>query len=427
MQGLTPKREWRRGFWCLMVTQFQGAFSDQVLKQLVIFLVLAMNLPDGKVESLVSMAGMLFAVPFILITMLGGWLADRFSKRRVMMSVKTAEVGIMLFATCALASQKLPLQMAAICLMGVHSAVFGPSKYGILPEVLPDEKLSWGNGILEMLTFFAVILGMLVAGYLAEAFAHDQAHSGLVLVGLALVGLTASFGITKVPAAVPGLRLEPNFAVEFYRQMREMKGDRDLWRANWGNSAFFFVATLVQMNLVLYAKLIYHLGPRDNAGLLAALCLGIGAGSALAGVLSRGRIEYGLIPLGAVLLTLAAAVLGWPGIARGWFAVTLTVLGIGGGLFIVPLAAVLQHRPAPEKKGAVQGTAGLLSWIAIALASEMQALLGGTFHCSPPEVFWFCSISSAAAGGYVVLSRPRALPDMLARWCGRGGGSGDAH
>ena len=292
----TEPPAWRRGFWCLMVTQFQGAFSDQVLKQLVVFLVLAMNLQKERVEELVSLSGMLFALPFILFTMLGGWLADRFSKRTVMTCVKTAEVAIMLFATWALASQRIPLQMTAICLMGVHSAIFGPSKYGILPELLPERRLSWGNGLLEAFTFLAIILGMLLAGYLAETFARNQAHSGYVLIGLALCGLTASRGITKVAAADPRQRFKPNFIAEFWRQMAEMKGHRDLWRANWGNAAFFYVATLVQMNLVLHANLIYHLGPKDNAGLLAALCLGIGGGSALAGYLSRGRIEIRVDP-----------------------------------------------------------------------------------------------------------------------------------
>jgi acyl-[acyl-carrier-protein]-phospholipid O-acyltransferase/long-chain-fatty-acid--[acyl-carrier-protein] ligase len=203
--------------------------------------------------------------------------------------------------------------------------------------------------------------------------------------------------------------------------MMAMRADRDLWRANWGNAGFFYIAALVQMNLVLYATEIFHLGPRQNAGLLAALCLGVGAGSVLAGRISRGRIEYGLIPVGAALLALMGLVLGWPGVSHGVFTAALAGLGVGGGLFIVPVAAVLQHRPAPEKKGEVQGAAGLLSWIGISFASVTQSVLGGVLHQPPGRIFWFCALMSALAGVVVATSRPTALPEMMTRWGRRPG------
>ena len=131
---------WKRGFWCLMGTQFQGAFSDNVLKWLVIYLVIAQKMPKEQLDSLVSDSGMYFAIPFLLLSMFGGWMADRFSKRHVMIGVKTMEIGIMVFATYALASGKMGLQLASICLMGVHSAFFAASKYGSLPEVVPPKK-----------------------------------------------------------------------------------------------------------------------------------------------------------------------------------------------------------------------------------------------------------------------------------------------
>jgi acyl-[acyl-carrier-protein]-phospholipid O-acyltransferase/long-chain-fatty-acid--[acyl-carrier-protein] ligase len=325
----------------------------------------------------------------------------------------------MIFATVALATGRLPLQMTAICLMGVHSAIFGPSKYGILPELLPPARLSWGNGILEMLTFLAIILGMLFAGWLADTFHRNQSHSGVLLIALAVAGLAASTGITRVPPAHPEKKMTWNFMAGFWRQMSVMRQDRDLWRANWGNAGFFFIAALVQMNLVVYAKQVFHLGPRENAGVLAALCLGIGGGSILAGKLSRGRIEYGLIPIGAGLLALMGIIVGWPGISQRCFAAALAGLGVGGGLFSVPIAAVLQHRPPPQRKGEVQGTAGLLSWICITLASVTQSILGGVFHFTPGQVFWFCAAAAATAGLFVARSRPNAVRDMIASWRGR--------
>src|ERR1022692_3543926 len=138
----TPNQSapWQRGFWALMATQFQNAFSDLALKNLVIFLVLA-RMAEGERNQYVAIAGALYAVPFILFSMFGGWLADRFSKQVVLSSVKLAEIGIMLFAALALGLQNLWMELGAVFLMGCHSSIFGPSKYGILPELLPLGKL----------------------------------------------------------------------------------------------------------------------------------------------------------------------------------------------------------------------------------------------------------------------------------------------
>ena len=136
----------------------------------------------------------------------------------------------------------------------------------------------------------------------------------------------------------------------------------------------------------------------------------------MAGRLSRGHIEYGLIPLGAGLMALAGAWLGWPGVSMGLFASALALLGIGGGLFIVPIVSVLQHRPSPQTKGAVQGAASWLSWVGIAAAAITQGLLSTTAHLSYGQVFWVCGLFAALAGLFVTWTRPRAMPEMLQRW-----------
>jgi acyl-[acyl-carrier-protein]-phospholipid O-acyltransferase/long-chain-fatty-acid--[acyl-carrier-protein] ligase len=412
-----PTPSWPRGFWNLMFTQFQGAFSDNALRWLVIFPVLAsVTLSEGEKTGFASHASLMFAVPFLLFSTIGGWLADRFSKRSVMIGVKLGEIAIMLFATLALAWENQSLMLAGICLMGVHSTVFAPAKYGVMPEILPTTKLSAGNGILELLTFIGIILGTFAGGWLAETMVDREMWSGLMLAGLAAVGLVASLGIAKVPAADPGK--PPNFNVlgEIWSNLRVMKADRDLWRANWGNTGFYFVAALVQINLALYAQKVFHLQPTEQAWLQAALMLGIGVGSMLAGRLSRGHIEYGLIPVGAGLMTVAGIWLGWPGVSMSLFASALAMLGVGGGLFIVPVISVLAHRPSPQTKGAVQGAASWLSWVGVAAASVTQTLLSTTAHLSYGQVFWVCGVFAGVAGAFVTWSRPRAVPEMLARW-----------
>jgi acyl-[acyl-carrier-protein]-phospholipid O-acyltransferase/long-chain-fatty-acid--[acyl-carrier-protein] ligase len=407
---------WKRGFWCLMATQFQGAFSDNLLKQLVIFLVMAQQWPKDQLDQLVSDAGTYFAVPFLLFSMFGGWLADRFSKGQVMMWVKVLEVGIMGFALVALALQNLNFQLACICLMGAHSAFFAASKYGSLPELVPDERLSWANGIIEMLTFLAAIFGTLAAGWMATVFAGNSVWPGVILLALSVAGWAASRGITRVPAASPDKALRINFLGELWREFRWMKGDRDLWRANLGNTGFFFIAFLVQMNLLLYAQQILHVDPMENSVLQVALAIGMAAGSMLAGKLSGHHVEYGLIPLGAFVMAAMGLVMGIEGISKTWFTVSLTLLGIGGGCFIVPVAAVLQHRPPAERKGSVQGAASWLSWVGISAAAVLQGVMTTKLNWTPGQIFWFCSASATVAGIYVTMTRPRAFRDMLARW-----------
>ncbi len=419
---MTPSTEksWPRGFWNLMFTQFQGAFSDNALRWLVIFPVLAsVTVSEAEKESFVGHSSLLFAVPFLLFATVGGWMADRFSKRSVMIGVKTAEIGIMLFAALALKLEMQSLQLAAICLMGIHSTIFAPAKYGIMPEVLPTTKLSSGNGVLELLTFLGIIFGTYAGGWLAETLAGREMWSGVLLAGLAAVGLMTSFGIAKVPAGDPAKKFNPNIVGEIWNNFRVMKQDRDLWRANWGNTAFFFISMLAQLNLALYAQKVFHLKPTEQASLQAALSLGIGVGSMAAGKLSHGRIEYGLIPVGAGFMALAGFFLGWPGIGQGAFAGALGLLGIGGGLFIVPIVSVLQHRPSPQTKGAVQGAVSWLSWVGIAVASVLQGLLATHLHLSYGQIFWFCGGMAALAGVFVTWTRPRAVPDMLARWSKR--------
>jgi acyl-[acyl-carrier-protein]-phospholipid O-acyltransferase/long-chain-fatty-acid--[acyl-carrier-protein] ligase len=333
-----------------------------------------------------------------------------------MIGVKTMEIGIMIFATLALASGNLNLQLASICLMGVHSAFFAASKYGSLPEVVPVEKLSWANGIIEMLTFLAAIFGTLAAGWLAVAFAEKPAWPGVILLVLAVAGWILSRGITRVPAADPAKPLRLNFLGDLWREFRWMRTDRDLWRANLGNTGFFFIAILIQMNLLLYAEQVLHVDPLGNSALQVALAIGMAAGSMIAGKLSGDHVEYGLIPLGAFLMAVMGFVLGVEGVSKLTFTICLAVLGIGGGFFIVPIAAVLQHQPPADRKGTVQGAASWLSWVGISVAALLQKELNIRLQWTPGQIFWFCGACAVIAGIYVTLSRPAALPALLKRW-----------
>ena len=400
---------WQSGFWCLMGTQFQNAFSDNALKQLIILMLLATATADAEGDRLVSQVTAVFSAPFILFAMLGGWLADRFSKQRIMVNVKLAEMGIMSFAALALWLPGLPLKLCAIFLMGCHSAIFAPSKYGILPEILPHEKLSWGNGILELLTFLGVILGTVAAGIFSDGFKGREWVAAPILVGIAFGGWLLSRRITPAPAAAPDCPVRINPVTDLWRQLCIMKQDRDLWRACWGNTGFYFISALVMMNVVVFGKTVLNLTGLQNSMMNVALALGIGIGSVVAGYASRGRIEYRLVPIGALGLALSTIPMGMEGVTADTFRICMATLGFSAGLFIVPIVSVIQHRPSPESKGAVQGTVSSLSFIGIMAAAGVQWVSREAFGISSGQVFWVCGVSAIISGAYAAISRGRFI------------------
>jgi acyl-[acyl-carrier-protein]-phospholipid O-acyltransferase/long-chain-fatty-acid--[acyl-carrier-protein] ligase len=168
------------------------------------------------------------------------------------------------------------------------------------------------------------------------------------------------------------------------------------------------------MNLTIYAKDVLALSEQQNGFLNAALAIGIGIGSALAGILSRGRIQYGLVPVGAVGMALCSIPMGSHNLGVTLFSLSLVGLGLSAGLFIVPLAAVLQHKPAPESRGAVQGAANVLSFIGIFAVSGVQMVLDKVLHFSAGEVFWVCGAIALLSGLYAVATRREALSDLVA-------------
>ena len=206
-----------RGFWALFVTQFQGAFSDNVLKWLVVFMILGMNVSSAELHRVGELVTALFSLPFILFSMAGGFFADRFSKRTISVSVKIFEIGVMLLALAGFWLNQIPMLLGCVFLMGVHSSFFGPSKYGLLPELLPERKLSWGNGLIELGTFMAIILGTVAAARMSKHFHGHQAWSGIILIALAVIGFVTCLGITRVPAADPGRKFHANFLSDSVR------------------------------------------------------------------------------------------------------------------------------------------------------------------------------------------------------------------
>ncbi len=436
-----PPAHWERGFWSLILTQFQTGFNDNGLKFLVTYIVVAMNLPHAQRDRLVPIVGVLFAAPFILFSMVGGYLADRYSKRSVTIGTKFLELGVMAFFIASLAARNLPMEFVGVFLISTEGALFGPSKYGLLPELLPEQRLSWGNGIIEFGTFLAGIGGTIAAGELAERYQGREAVAGFLLLGCTFFGLIASLGISRIPAADPTKRFRWNQIGEFATQMRTIVADRVLGWAVLGNTYLFFLAALLQLTIIIYGHDVLRIDDAHITYLQAAVAIGIGLGSIAAGYLSGGKIEYGLIPLGAVGMTIFGALLYFRAPAEflaslfqslipripvelagkiisigvAWARLRifdLGLLGFFGGLFAVPLGALIQHRPKPEEKGGVIAAANLVSFVGIAIASGAYYVFTDIFHQTPAGIFLDGAILTLVTTAYSIY----LLPDSLLRF-----------
>ena len=372
-------------------------------------MILGADVSLGEKQKIGGLVVALFSLPFIFFSMYGGFLADRLSKRTVSIGVKIFEIAVMSLVCGGLAANNQQILLAGIVLMGTHSAFFGPSKYGLLPELLSKEKLSWGNGIIEFGTITAIILATVAAAYMHEGFGAHQWWSGVILIALACLGLCVSLGITRVPAADPARKFRLNFFGDLFTQFNLVRRDRPLALAFLGNAYFFFLGALLKLDLFFYGTIIFHVGDTQIGLLNVALALGIGIGSVAAGYASAGKIEYGLVPLGAFGLSIFSALLSFPHWSLNATMVLLGLLGFAGGFFIVPVSAILQYRPDPAKKGEVLAAANWLSFVGIFLASGVYYLLAKVLGMSPPAIFLFGAILTFIGAIIVLILSPDSL------------------
>ena len=410
-----------------MVTQLLGATNDNVFRWLVIGIG-KRHLPDNV--GLVLMAGTAcFVLPFLLLAAPAGFLADRFSKRSVIVSCKMAEIVIMGLGVLAIFAGSLPLLVLVVGLMGAQSALFGPAKLGSLPEMLSVKRLSAANGLLGLSTVVATVAGMAAGNWLADTTDYGQAKLWLpaaVLLGLGGVGWATSLFIARLPVANPSRTFPWNAAAQTWRDLKDLASNLPLFRVALGTVFFWSLGSLAQMNIDQFAGEAGALRETDKVPLLVALVFGLGAGSVLAGIASGGRVELGLLPLGAAGIALGSMGLFF---VRGsiidpvsfwtpgymWACALLVVLGGSAGLFEVPLSAYIQHRSPHEKRGAVLASTNFLAFSGILLMAGIYALLrlplgeGKEPLFNARQIFFLAGLLSIPVCVYVVWLVPQAF------------------
>jgi len=385
-------------FWGMTVTQFLGAFNDNLFKQLVLLICVDIRLRGGNDQQGAALA--LFAIPFVIFSGFAGFLADRTSKRRIVVLAKVAEIVIMLLGMAAFAFSesyvdgRLHFLFVVLACMSIQSAFFGPSKYGILPELFRERDLPQVNGAIQMTTFLAIIFGMALAGYSKEWFGDRLWIVSSFCVGIAVAGTFTSLFIRRTPVAHPGLPFRPSSLAINSETWQMLRRDRPLFTVLLISSLFWFVGGVVQPAVNSFGK--SQLGYSDGRTSILAACMGVGIaiGCIWAGKASKKKVNPRLVTVGAWGIAVSLFALSWIGprsmfegaaetkapepfasllipvsgeelTARG----ILTALGVFAGVFVVPLAVFMQSRPPEDQKGRMIGAMNLINWIGIVFSA----------------------------------------------------------
>ena len=412
------------------VTQFLGAFNDNLFKNALVVLLTfqAAQWTTLKVELLANLAAGIFILPFFLFSATAGQLADKYDKALLARLVKVLEMVIMGVAAAGFFLHSLPVLMGALFLLGCHSTLFGPVKYAILPQHLHNDELVGGNALIEAGTFVAILIGTLAGGLLAGSVEHPAwiALGGFVV---AAAGYLSSRGIPSAPAPEPGLTVNLNPLSETWRNIAFARQNRTVFLSILGISWFWLYGALFLAQFPAYAKNVLGGGESAVTLLLATFTVGIGIGSMLCERLSGKHVEIGLVPFGSIGLTLFGldlffaspsgltgttphellALLSLPAVWRVLF--DLVMLGVFGGFFIVPLYALVQLRSAPGHRARIIAANNILNALFMVVgALGAGALLGAGL--SIPALF----AGAAALNALVALYIYRLVPEFLIRF-----------
>jgi 1-acyl-sn-glycerol-3-phosphate acyltransferase len=418
----------QRRFLPFFGAQAFGAFNDNVYKNVLVIVATyhAASYTQLEPELLTNMAGGLFILPYVLFSGIAGQLADRFDKTLVLKVVKAAEIVIMTIAALGFAAHSIEVLLSALFLMGVHSTFFAPAKYGLLPEVLEEAELVGGNALVEMGTFLAILLGTLAAGLLAAEGGIGAIATALI--GVAALGFATSLAIPALRPAAPGLRIDWRPWTSTWDNIRAARESRAVFQSILGISWFWFYGALVLAQLPLFAKDVLGGSEQIVTLLLVLFSAGIGIGSLLCERLSGRKVEIGLVPFGSIGLTAFAvdlyfAVPGSPpgvGLSAAQFValpgawrvlMDLSLIGVFGGFFIVPLYALVQQRARRDAMSRVIGANNILNAVFMVVAALLGAIALNA-GLSIVELLLLTGILNAFVAAYIY----RLVPEFLLRF-----------
>jgi len=427
--ALLRERRFGPFFW----TQFAGAANDNVFKNaFVVFVTFeAASLLAVDAGTVVNLIGAVFILPFLLFSATAGQLADKYEKSRLIRFVKLFEIAIMLVGLAGFALSSVALLFTALALLGVHSTLFGPVKYAILPQHLTLEELTGGNGLVEMGTFVAILLGTIAGGVVVAIRPGGPVYAGVLAIAIAIAGWLVSRRIPHTPPVAPALAIDWNPFTETWRNLTGAARENIVvWRSMLGISWFWFYGAIWLAQLPAFTQQVLGGNEHVFTLLLATFSIGIGIGSLLCERLSGRKVEIGLVPFGSIGLTLFAADL-WLA-TRGMHAdaqhgigvflasganwrvlVDLILLGAFGGFYTVPLYALIQARSQPSHRSRIIAANNILNalFIVASAAIAIGLLRAGL---SVPELFLAVGLMNAVVAAYIYALVPEFLMRFLA-------------
>ncbi|MEN6385916.1 MAG: acyl-[ACP]--phospholipid O-acyltransferase [Phycisphaerales bacterium] len=391
-------------------TQFLGALNDNIFKLLVILFLIKLQGPQNAAK-VTAIAGAIFVIPFLLFMAKAGKLADKHSKSKIVVWAKAAEIIIMTAGGIAFAIHSGIALYCVLFLMATQSAFFSPAKYGILPELVEHEKLTIANGKLEAMTYLAIVIGTALGPMLSQITGAKFAITSLGCIAIAAAGFVTSLQIKQTQAQNRQSESSMLFARDIWRTLKEISYDRNLILAVTASAYFLLIGGFIYSNLIPYG--ISHLGLSEtqSAYLFVITALGIGIGSISAGKLSGRDVEFGIVPIGAVGLTLSSI---WLGFDPSFYITVLLVFVIGfcAGLYIVPINTFIQLRSPADKRGRILAASGFLGWIGVLLASGLIYFFDSFWKMSASQMFMMLGLITAIPTIIAVIM----LPDFLARF-----------
>lgn len=433
--SLLTQRRFAPFFW----TQFLGAFNDNLFKTaLVVILTFdALSWTTLSPSLITNLIPGLFILPYVVFSATAGQLADKFEKSGLTRFVKWLEVAIMCIAGLGWVTHNLWLLIVAVVGMGVHSTLFGPVKYAYLPQQLKPEELIGGNGVTEMGTFVGILMGEILGAVLIVQRPNGILFEACATIGVALLGLIASYRIPLSPAPAPELKINWNFIAESLRNLNYSRKNRVVFQSMLGNSWFWFYGALVLAQFPVYAKDYLHGDHGVFVLLLTVFSLGVGSGSLLCERLSGGKVEIGLVPFGSIGLTVFGIDLYFASVAftagagalaagphvdafalmahAGTWRILFDVLMIGmfGGFFIVPLFALIQTRCDPAHISRTIAGMNILNALFMVAAAGVAIVLLGQ-GLTIPQLFLVTALLNALVAVYIFSLVPEFLMRFLA-------------
>ena len=425
--ALLKQRRFAPFFW----TQFSGAANDNLFKFAFTVMVtyqLSVSWMEPKMAGLVI--GALFILPFLLFSATSGQLTDKYDKTVMIRFVKNLEIGVMALAAYGFIANDVIVLLACTFLMGLHSTLFGPVKFAYLPQVLSERELTGGNGMVEMGTFVAILLGQVAGGLLVaipEVGHRDVAIACLVL---ALIGRAVAVAIPPAPATDPGLKINWNPVSETWRNLKLAHGNLVVFRSLLGISWMWFFGAVFLSQFPSLAKEVLHGDERVASFLLVLFSIGIGTGSLLCEVLSKRHVEIGLVPLGAIGMSVFSIDLYFalqglpPAVAAGvgafvaesahWRVMAdLMLLSLFAGLYSVPMYALIQLRSQPTHRARIIAANNILNALFMIGSSVIAgALLKAGFTI--PQIFLFTGVANAIVALYIFMLMPEYLLRFVA-------------